>query len=83
MATLKKTFSVSVSPSLLEKIDSEAESLGMTRSAFVAMTCSVYFRSIEATNAMNNTSDLIDRLKQMQEKNQATLWALETAKNDI
>lgn len=83
MATEKRTFSVSMSPSLLDKVDAECSELGLTRSAFFALLSSSYFRGIEATQALANTSQITELIKQQQQREQISLWALESAKNDI
>lgn len=79
----KVNVSIGLTPSLIKQIDAEAVQLGLSRSAFLAMTAVMYIRQQEANSMLNKASDLMERVKQMQEDNQLNLWAEEVAQSNL
>lgn len=82
MAQIKKNracFSVTMSPSLLEKLDAQAEEYGMNRSAFIAMAVTMYFKTEEAKTAISKASEVASIARQLQNDTQTSLWAQDIA----
>lgn len=78
MATeLKQSISIGVTPSLLNKVDTEAKELGMTRSAFFSMCANIYFRTMEAQEVLRNANDLLAKAQALQNSEQINLWNME------
>ncbi len=59
--------SINFKPDLLEKIDKEAKSLSMSRSAFLNMCVNQYFRTEEAKDLLAKASELFEMAKSMQD----------------
>ena len=79
----KVNVSIGLTPTLIKQIDAEAVQLGLSRSAFLAMTAVMYIRQQQATSMLNQASDLVEKVKQMQEENQLNLWSEEVAKAQV
>lgn len=75
MAVNKKTFSVTMSPSLLEKLDAQCAEYGMNRSAFIAMTITMYLKTEEAKSALMSASTTAQTMKEIQDAQQIALWS--------
>lgn len=71
----KRGFSVTMSPSLVEKIDQQCEEYGMNRSAFIAMAVTMFLKTEEAKNALIQTSTAVQTMKEMQDAHQIALWS--------
>lgn len=78
----KTSISIGITPSLLNRIDDECLEVGMTRSSFIAMCISTYFRNQEAMALLNNANDLLAKAEQMQNEAQMNLWNAEVAKSE-
>jgi len=59
--------SITFSPELLEKIDSEADRLGMNRSAFVAMSVNSYFREKKLMGSLPKMLELAKEVGKINE----------------
>ena len=71
---VKTNISIGMMPSLIKRIDEEARSLGLSRSAFLAVCANMYFRNQEATEMLSRASDLFQKAQELQAENQLNLW---------
>lgn len=63
----KPIISLSMSETLLDKVNAEASDLGMDRSSFIALCISQYFRNLEAIDALKNSQQLALNVQKLQE----------------
>ena len=75
-ATEKRTTAVTITlrNNIIEKVDEEAQNMGTTRSAFVAMCVNQYFKHEEALQLVQKASDLYEQVRQMADSQQVTLF---------
>lgn len=85
MATKKsritKTISITMSPALYEKMESEAENLGMNRSAFISLALNQYFKSTEALLAVEKLREAMLQAQALKDESQINLFELQGEKS--
>lgn len=74
MEDIKRPISVGFTQTLLDKIDSESKSLGVSRSAFIAMAVNTYFRNQEAMSLLSQANNLFEQAQKLQNDAQINLW---------
>lgn len=75
MARIKKTFSVTMSPALLQKLDDQCAEYGMNRSAFIAMAVTMYLKTEEAKSVLTSAATTVQTMKELQDAQQIALWS--------
>ena len=76
MANRTKTpFSITMSPTLLKKLDEQCEEYGMNRSAFISMAVTMFLKTEEAKSIIAQTSNVVQTMKEMQDAQQIALWS--------
>lgn len=76
-----KQISITISPVVLEKLETESKKLGMNRSAFIGMCVMQYFNVSEAQNLMSQMSTLMEKAQAMKDEAQMNLFQLEEEKH--
>lgn len=83
MANIKRNtnqFSITMSPAVFQKMEQEAEKLGMNRSAFISMCVSQYFNMSEAQYMLSQMNDLLARAQAMKDEAQFNLFREEDSR---
>lgn len=65
---------ITLSPALYEQMNSEAESMGLTRSAFVTLCLNQYFKSTEALHAVDKLQEAMAKLQELQDQAQLNIF---------
>lgn len=68
----KPAVTITLAKSVLERLDKEAEELGIDRSGMVAVCINQYFRSNDALQAIQQASDLMEQATLLRDSAQLT-----------
>lgn len=63
----KPVISFCISETMLNKVNAEAQDLGMDRSSFIALCVSQYFRNLEALDALKHTQGLYEEVQKLRQ----------------
>ena len=65
---LAKKFTATFDEKLLKRVDLTAEEMGLTRSAFLAVSVNTYFQQFDALETMNKMTAVLSKLEELEIK---------------